>query len=391
MAEVDDTSLAVPRTSWRRQAPLYVALLLILLLAFAVFRYFVLTFTVAGSVALMLAPLQRRLTRKLRGRNWLAAGLLTVLVTVAIAVPVLAYGTLLAHQAMEFVEWVRPWLEPTAFEKLWREDLPRRYPLVMAWVRQSTDGGGLPAASNALARVVAVANSFAQWLLTGLAAGLVDLGIFLMMLFFMLRDGEQVREAVRGVSPLTRGQETELMDHLTNTVKGVLQSMVVVPLAQGLVALLGFLAFGVPSPVLWSVMVVLASMIPLLGSPLAWVPACVYLLTQGREAASVGLFIYGSLVIAGIDNVIKPLILKGAARIHTMLGFLAILGGLYAFGPKGLIAGPVVLSLVLSAYRIYRYDVLRWRQEASDQLPLPLASLPPTTSAEEVPALTTTR
>ena len=66
-----------------------------------------------------------------------------------------------------------------------------------------------------------------------------------------------------------------------------------------------------------------------------------------------------------VDNVIKPIILKGAAQIHTMLGFLSILGGLYAFGPKGLIVGPVVLSLVLSAYRIYRYDVLRWRRRAS--------------------------
>jgi predicted PurR-regulated permease PerM len=71
------------------------------------------------------------------------------------------------------------------------------------------------------------------------------------------------------------------------------------------------------------------------------------------------------VLISGIDNVIKPLILKGAAQIHMLLAFLSILGGIFAFGPKGLIVGPVVLSLVLSAYRIYRYDVLRWRK-ASD-------------------------
>jgi predicted PurR-regulated permease PerM len=380
---------SLPRTSWRRQAPLSIALSLILLLAIIVFRYFFLTFAVAGSVALMLAPAQRTLSRRFGGRGWLAAGTLTVLVTVALAVPVLAYGTLLAHQAMEFVDWVRPWLEPAAFEKLWREDLPRRYPFLMAWIRQSTDGGGMPAASTALARIVTAMNGFAQWLVTGLFAGLVDLGIFLMMLFFMLRDGDQLREAARGISPLTRGQETELMDHLANTVKGVLQSMVVVPLAQGLVALGGFLAFGVPSPVLWSVTVVLASMIPILGSPLAWVPACIYLAIRGHEPAAIGLFVYGSLVIAGIDNVIKPLILKGAARIHTMLGFLSIMGGLYAFGPKGLIAGPIVLSLVLSAYRIYRYDVLRWRQGVMEAgAPRPLAAAAGG-RADEVPALTT--
>ena len=366
--------------------PLFVVLLLILLLAIAVFRYFLLTFVVAGSVALMLAPLQRYLTRRLGGRRWLAAGLLVLLVTVAIAVPVVAYGTLLAQQVMGFVDWVRPWLEPAAFEKLWREDLPQRYPLVMAWIRQSTGGGAMPAASSALSRVLAEVNHFAQSVLAGLAEGLIDLGIFLMMLFFLLRDGDDLRDAARGISPLTRGQETELLDHLTNTVKGVLQSMVVVPLAQGAVALVGFLVFGVPSPVLWSVMVVLASVVPLLGSPLAWVPAGVWLLIQGREAAGIGVLIYGALVIAGIDNVIKPLILKGAAQIHTMLGFLSILGGIYAFGPKGLIAGPVTLSLVLSAYRIYRYDVLRWRHEASLP-PRPAPKLDATGRPEEVPAL----
>ena len=76
------------------------------------------------------------------------------LVTVMLAVPVLAYGTVLAQQATAFVEWVRPWLEPAAFEKLWREDLPKRYPFLMAWVRQSTGGGAMPAASTALSRVL---------------------------------------------------------------------------------------------------------------------------------------------------------------------------------------------------------------------------------------------
>ena len=72
---------------------------------------------------------------------------------------------------------------------------------------------------------------------------------------------------------------------------------------------------------------------------------------------------YGVLVISMVDNVVKPIMLRGAAQIHTMLGFLSVMGGVFAFGPKGLIVGPVVLSLVLSSYRIYRYDILRWREE----------------------------
>jgi predicted PurR-regulated permease PerM len=221
----------------------------------------------------------------------------------------------------------------------------------------------------------------AQEFLTRLANVLLDFGIFVLMLFFLLRDGAEIREAVRGVSPLTRGQELEIVDHLTRTVKGVLQSMVLVPLAQGLVALIGFWAFGVPAPLLWSLMVVFAALIPIVGSPLAWVPAALYLMYDGQVAKGVGLFIYGAVLISGIDNVIKPLILKGAAQIHMLLAFLSILGGIFAFGPKGLIVGPVVLSLVLSAYRIYRYDVLRWRKAPQDVAPAVETPTPKAVSA----------
>lgn len=356
---------ARPAAGWRTQVPLLGVLFLVLVLGFVVFRFFLLTFTVAASAAMMLAPAQKGLSRRLGGRRTVSAAILTAFCTLLILVPMLGYGTLLAQQAAAFIEWLRPRVEPAAFEKLWREDLPARYPLVASWMREWSGGNAMALAHEAVSRLASAANRFAQVVIVGLVTAFFDLLLFLMMVFFLLRDGHLLREGLRGVSPLNRGQETELIDHLTRTIKGVLQSMVLVPLAQGLLALVGFLIFGVPGPLLWSVMVAFAALIPLVGSPLAWVPAGLYLLVSGSTARGVGLLLYGVLVISTIDNVIKPLILKGAAQIHTMLGFLSILGGLYAFGPKGLIAGPVILSLILSAYRIYRFDVLRWRAEAS--------------------------
>jgi predicted PurR-regulated permease PerM len=73
------------------------------------------------------------------------------------------------------------------------------------------------------------------------------------------------------------------------------------------------------------------------------------------------MFVYGIVIISGIDNVIKPVLLRDAARIHPMLGFLSILGGVFSFGPMGVFVGPVILSLVLSALRIYKADVLQVR------------------------------
>jgi predicted PurR-regulated permease PerM len=352
--------------SWRVKAPLVACLLLVLLLAFLVFRFFLLTFTIAGSLALLMAPAQRSLSRRLGGRSSIAAGLLTLLVIAALVVPLISYGTIVAQQATGVVEWARPHLEPAAFDRLWRETLPQKYPLVMAWVRRATGGTAMSTASTVLSTVTSQANHLAQSFLAGLASVLLDFGIFVLMLFFLLRDGLEIREAASAISPLTRGQELEIVDHLTRTVKGVLQSMVLVPIAQGIVALFGFWIFGVPSPLLWSLMVVFAALIPIVGSPLAWVPAVLYLLSVGETGRAIGLLLYGVVLISGTDNVIKPLILKGAAQIHMLLAFLSILGGVFAFGPKGLIAGPVVLSLVLSAYRIYRYDVLRWKKPTDE-------------------------
>ena len=118
------------RNTARNQA-LYAVLALVAVLAYLVFRYFLLTFAVAGSVALMLAPVQKNLTRRFRGRRSLAAGPLVLLCAVVLLVPVLAYGTLLIRQAGALFDWMRPWIEPGAFERLWTVELPPMRSLVL--------------------------------------------------------------------------------------------------------------------------------------------------------------------------------------------------------------------------------------------------------------------
>ena len=373
-------------SNWRVQVPLAACFVLVVVLAYLVFRYFLLTFTVAGSLALLLAPVQRHLTKKLRGFGSVAAAVLVLGCTVVFLLPLVVFAIMLAQQATAAFEWLRPHLEPAALERLWRETLPARYPFLMAWVRESSGGTAMPAASEALGRLTAAVNGFLQLALVQLVSGLMDLIVFMMMLFFLLRDGAQLRDVLRGISPLTRGQETEIIDHLSKTVKGVLLSMVIVPVAQGIVSLVGFWIFGMPSPILMSVFVFFSAMIHLIGTPLVWVPAGLYLFFWVSPAKGIGMLLYGVLVISTVDNIIKPMILKGAAQIHALLAFLSVLGGLYAFGAKGLIAGPVILSLVLSAYRIYRYDILRWRHEVEEAS---ASETPPAAVLEPTPALRT--
>ena len=103
------------------------------------------------------------------------------------------------------------------------------------------------------------------------------------MLFFLLRDGGRLRAELRPISPFSEEQERQIFDHLERTIKGALQAVVVVPVVQGILAGIGFMMFGVPSPFVWGTAVILAATVPLVGSPLGWLPACAYLFAAGPD------------------------------------------------------------------------------------------------------------
>jgi predicted PurR-regulated permease PerM len=339
--------------------PLLFALAVILVLAFWVFQPFLLVFAVAACVALLLAPVQDRLAAALGGRPTLASALLVLFTTVAILVPVLTSLFLLARQAALFLEWIRvqPVMGPEEMQRFW-EQLPQRYPGLRAWISW-LQSQVTPLVAGGIDQLAGRANGLLQNVLGRVTHAVLDLGLFLLMLFFLLRDGGRLKAELRPISPFSEAQEHQIFDHLERTIKGALQAVVVVPVVQGILAGIGFMIFGVPSPLVWGTAVILAATVPLVGSPLGWIPACVYLLLQGRTGAALGLLVFGVVIVSGSDNVIKPMLLRGTARIHPLLGFLSILGGVLAFGVFGFLIGPVVLSLVLSAIRIYRLDVLR--------------------------------
>src|SRR3972149_5744985 len=194
--------------------PLLAALAVILVLAFHVFRPFVLAFAVAACVALLLGPVQRRL----------AAPLLVSITTVVILIPVLTSLFLLARQATIFLEWVQtqPVVQPEDVRRLWVQ-LPERYPNLRSWIlyapAQATPvlAGGPPERAGG-------ADGLLRRVLARVTHAAADLGLFLLMLFFLLRDGGRLRAELRPVSPFSEEQGRQMFDHLDRTIKGALQA-----------------------------------------------------------------------------------------------------------------------------------------------------------------------
>lgn len=330
--------------------PLVVCLLAIAILGFVVFGPFLVTFAVAASTALLLAPAYDRLARATGGRSSVSAGAVVVLCAALLALLLLTYAALLRTQALSLLESTAPLLQPGAAERWWSKTLAARYPSLPA-----------PPLSEVLKRAAAIGSDLLREGAMRVGDTLLHLALFFMMLFFLLRDGPALGAEIRGVSPFSRAQEADMVRHLTATVRAGMLALVLVPVAEAVTAMIGFVIFGLPAPVLWGAMVGFAGLIPLVGTPLAWVPAGLYLLATGPPWRGIGLLIYGAGVIGMVGHIVKPLLLRSGAQIHPLLGFLAILGGMFAFGPAGLIVGPVILSLAMSALRIYRYDILRWR------------------------------
>jgi predicted PurR-regulated permease PerM len=332
----------------------------VLSLSFLVFQHFLLVLAVAASAAILLAPVNERWVVLLKGRRSLAALCLVILTVLMILGPLTTLVLLIGNQAVALFDMLQPSLTPEAMASFWQDTLPSRFPwLADLKVRLQLDQQRIvEVISPALSAIASGATRFFQEAFARLAEAILQLTLFLFMLFFLLRDGRLLMEAVRGISPISEQQGREVYQHLARTVKGVLQSMVLVPLAQGLLAMIGFGVFGLPAPMFWGAILIFAAVIPGIGSPLVWLPAGIYLIASGAKWSGIGLLAYGTLVISTIDNILKPMILRGSARIHPLLGFLAILGGMLTFGLFGFLVGPIILSLLLSALRIYRMHVL---------------------------------
>jgi predicted PurR-regulated permease PerM len=152
---------------------------------------------------------------------------------------------------------------------------------------------------------------------------------------------------VRLLIPLDEARKDRLFSRLSDVTRAIVYGTTLTALLQGLLLGIGFAIAGLPSPVVFGVLAALLSMLPVGGAAFVWVPAVGWLFYDGRWGFAIFMIIWG-LMLAGLDNVLRPLLISGRARISALAVFVGVLGGIPAFGAIGIIAGPIVLSLVLA-------------------------------------------
>jgi predicted PurR-regulated permease PerM len=173
-------------------------------------------------------------------------------------------------------------------------------------------------------------------------------------MYYLFRDGERLRAALRNSLPLESSKANEIF-HRTNEVIGAsVYGVLVIASIQGTIGGLTFWFLGLPSPLLWGVVMIFLSMIPMLGSFIVWVPAAIFLAATGHWGKALILALVGALIIGIIDNFLRPKLVGERTRLHELLIFFSVLGGLHVFGVLGLVLGPVIVAITLAFIDVFR-------------------------------------
>jgi predicted PurR-regulated permease PerM len=188
----------------------------------------------------------------------------------------------------------------------------------------------------------------------------IELFIVFFATFYFIRDGEIVTEKVKELLATKQTKKKEILDRFNNVMYAVIFGSLLVAFIQGVLGAIGFAIFGVSSPITWGIAMFFLALIPYFGTGLVWGPASLIFVVNGIIQnqnsmiwKGIGLFIYGVIFIASIDNVIKPKLIGQHSRVHPLLILVGIFGGISLLGIPGLVVGPVVIAMTLTLLDLY--------------------------------------
>lgn len=204
---------------------------------------------------------------------------------------------------------------------------------------------------------------------------LLQLFIVFFIMYYALKDGASAAYKLKSGFPLKKHRQDALIAQFNDVASAVVYGTVIVAILQAVLAGIGFYLFGLPSPILWALVTLVVSLIPFLGPVFAWLPAAVLMIFSGYYSGEgiillrgVGLFLYGTFIVSGLDNILKPRIIGRKAGVHPALVLIGILGGINLFGVVGFVVGPVIIAMLKTAFDTYVQE-RKAAEEASQQLP----------------------
>ncbi len=321
----------------------------------------------AAVLAICFQPFHERLAS--RSRPGQAALVSTLLILVLLVVPATFVASALISEGSHAVTGLQ--------EQLASGRGPERIQALWEWGQKRLP---LPPLDEVKATVVSKIGGVAG-LLAAKAGGMVrdalvfvfNLVVTLLAFFFLLRDGALIHRIIRRLLPFEEAQNDRLIAQTRDLVAASVTASLVIGLLQGLLGGITLAALGVRSPVLWGAVMAAASLIPVVGASLVWLPTGLWLLASGDTVRGIVLLAVGAVIIGNVDNLVRPQLLAGKATMNGLVVFISLLGGVAAFGLIGLVLGPLVVATVSALLEAYTAST----EEGEPPAPPPVTAPPP--------------
>lgn len=285
-----------------------------------------------------------RLRVSLKDRKNLAALIILLIIVLIIILPFFGILTLLAKEAFGLISQIQAELETdTPFQGI-IQNLATRFNLNAEELEDILRTKIVP---NIADIGTFISNQIGS-LLSNASRLAIAFFVLIMTIFYLLRDGKALGSFLKRVSPLKEKDNEHLYLVFKETGQAVLFGNFISAVTQGFLGGLGFLLFGLESPVFWGTIMAFISLIPLLGPYIISIPATIYLFMIGNPVTAIAFLLYNMLIVSTADNIVKPKLIGSKINIHPLFILMAILGGLRVFGIMGIIYGPLIASVFMA-------------------------------------------
>ena len=302
-------------------------------------------------MSIIAMPIHKRLRRW--GRSPTVAALITLLfIIIVVVIPMFFLAKAMVTEAGNAIpsihQGLSDMLKPDSPAQKWMG----HYPSLQRVVQEFAEPANL---TERLKTVGVTLSGQAFGLVGNVLLALVQVGLVLFTTFYMLRDSEGLAKGAKGLLPLSSEQTDGILTAIMGIISASLKGTVMIAAIQGTLGGLTFWALGLSSPLLWGVFMFITSMLPVVGSSLIWGPTAAYLALMGHYPKAIILVALGAGVISSVDTVLRPILVGKRTRMHELVVFFSVLGGLQVFGVLGIIMGPVVVALTMGFLLIFNH------------------------------------
>lgn len=354
-----------------RPSELYRPFMLLLLFACLYLSYLVLnpfihTIILSFLLGSIAVPVYERLLVRLRGRRNLAAIIVVMGFITIILVPLVLFISALVNQAITTVTQINDWFKAGNFQEfVQKTEIQSFLSRLNAFLARFGINEINPKNWDIGTPLIAVTKYIGQFIvshgkafLSNAAQLLIHTLIMVVLVFYVIRDNQKILKKLKDLSPLREDQEDRIFNLIRSVARSAILGNFATAVAQGIAGGIGFLIVGIP-PLFWGTMMAISSLIPVVGTALVWVPTLVYLVIVGKLKSAIFFGLWCILVVGMLDNIIRPLFMKGAGEMSTLLVFISIMGGVQYFGLLGVIYGPLILGSALVLLYIYEMEFMK--------------------------------